>query len=150
MRWLISGLLLLLGMTLQVVDYFLSRSGVYYRNRWLYFSPLFSPEVLGRCCWPVCGRLADVPGPYGGRTCYWAWYKHCFARPSPRNFWARPGPGLVNSYCIARYMLRKRILPILCQRPKCWFLSCSSPHPLPIICNNQFRPDLQVLVGQRT
>ena len=33
--------LLLLGLTLQVVDYFLSRSGIYFRNRWLYFTPLF-------------------------------------------------------------------------------------------------------------
>ena len=97
----------------------------------------------------MCGRFADVPSPCGGRTCYWAWCKYCFARLSRRNFWARLGPGLVNSYCIARYMLRKRILPILCQRPKCWFLSCSSLHPFPIICNNQFRLDLQMLVGQR-
>ena len=36
-RWL--GLLLL-ALTLQVIDYFLSRSGVYYRNRWLYFTPM--------------------------------------------------------------------------------------------------------------
>ncbi len=35
LAWLIGGL------TLQVVDYFLSRSGVYYRHRWLYFMPLF-------------------------------------------------------------------------------------------------------------
>jgi AraC-like DNA-binding protein len=33
--------LLLLGMSFQIIDYFLSRSGVYYRNRWLYFSPFF-------------------------------------------------------------------------------------------------------------
>lgn len=37
-RWL--GLLLA-GLTCQVIDYFLSRSGIYYRNRWLYFTPLF-------------------------------------------------------------------------------------------------------------
>ncbi|MBF9237493.1 hypothetical protein I2I05_08785 [Hymenobacter sp. BT683] len=48
-RWL--GLLLL-GLTLQVADYFLSRSGVYYRHRWLYFTPLFfswgfGPLLLG-------------------------------------------------------------------------------------------------------
>lgn len=47
-------------MTLQVVDYFLSRLGVYYRNRWLYFSPLFSLGALGRCYWRMCGRFADV------------------------------------------------------------------------------------------
>ncbi|PMD90332.1 hypothetical protein BWI97_22835 [Siphonobacter sp. BAB-5405] len=37
-RWLA---LLIVGLTCQVIDYFLSRSGIYYRNRWLYFSPLF-------------------------------------------------------------------------------------------------------------
>ncbi|UFH55597.1 AraC family transcriptional regulator [Spirosoma sp. KNUC1025] len=37
-RWLA---LLLAGLTFQVIDYFLSRSGIYYRNRWLYFTPLF-------------------------------------------------------------------------------------------------------------
>ncbi|MFD2935104.1 helix-turn-helix domain-containing protein [Spirosoma flavum] len=37
-RWLAF---LLTGLTLQVVDYFLSRSGVYYHHRWLYFTPLF-------------------------------------------------------------------------------------------------------------
>ena len=63
-RWL--GLLLL-ALTLQVVDYFLSRSGVYYRSRWLYFTPLFFSWGLGRCCWRTCGRCA-VPGRYGGRT----------------------------------------------------------------------------------
>ena len=95
----------------------------------------------------MCGRLADVPG-WGGRTCYWAWCKYCFTRLSQRNFWARLGPGLVNFCCIARYILRKRILPILYQGQKCWFLSCSSPHPFPIICNNQFRLDLQAFAGR--
>lgn len=33
--------ILLVALTLQVVDYFLSRSGVYYRSPGLYFSPLF-------------------------------------------------------------------------------------------------------------
>jgi len=42
-RWL--GLLL--GLTLQVVDYFLSRSGIYYRHRWLYFTPLFFSWSFG-------------------------------------------------------------------------------------------------------
>lgn len=39
--------LLLLGFTLQIIDYFLSRSGIYYRNRWLYFSPLFFSWSFG-------------------------------------------------------------------------------------------------------
>ena len=44
--------LLLLGLTLQVADYFLARSGVYFRHRWLYFTPLFfswsfGPLLLG-------------------------------------------------------------------------------------------------------
>lgn len=43
-RWLA---LLLLGLTLQVADYFLSRSGVYFRNRWLYFTPLFFSWSFG-------------------------------------------------------------------------------------------------------
>lgn len=43
-RWL--GLLLL-GLTLQVADYFLSRSGIYYRHRWLYFMPLFFSWSFG-------------------------------------------------------------------------------------------------------
>lgn len=37
-RWLA---LLLSGLTLQIIDYFLSRSGVYYHHRLLYFMPLF-------------------------------------------------------------------------------------------------------------
>jgi AraC-like DNA-binding protein len=41
--------LLLLGLTCQVIDYFLSRSGIYYRNRWLYFSPLFYSWSFGFC-----------------------------------------------------------------------------------------------------
>ncbi len=38
---------LLLGLTLQIIDYFLSRSGIYYRNRWLYFSPFFFSWSFG-------------------------------------------------------------------------------------------------------
>ncbi|RDC65665.1 helix-turn-helix domain-containing protein [Adhaeribacter pallidiroseus] len=38
---------LLLGLTLQITDYFLSRSGIYYRNRWLYFSPFFFSWSFG-------------------------------------------------------------------------------------------------------
>ena len=47
-RWL--GLLLL-GLTLQVADYFLSRSGVYFRHRWLYFTPLFFSWGFGPLLW---------------------------------------------------------------------------------------------------
>jgi AraC-like DNA-binding protein len=39
--------LLLLGLTLQVMDYFLAGSGVYFRNRWLYFTPLFFSWSFG-------------------------------------------------------------------------------------------------------
>jgi AraC-like DNA-binding protein len=53
-RWL--GLLLL-GLTLQVVDYFLSRSGVYYRNRWLYFTPLFFSWAFGPLLWAYVQSL---------------------------------------------------------------------------------------------
>ncbi|MET4074361.1 AraC family transcriptional regulator [Hymenobacter sp. UYCo722] len=38
---------LLVGLTLQVVDYFLGRSGIYFRNRWLYFTPLFFSWSFG-------------------------------------------------------------------------------------------------------
>lgn len=61
-RWLA---LLLLGMTLQVVDYFLSRSGVYYRNRWLYFTPLFFSWSYG----PLL--LAYVRALYQARPLRW-------------------------------------------------------------------------------
>lgn len=39
--------LLVLGLTLQVLDYFLSRSGVYFRHRGLYFTPLFFSWSFG-------------------------------------------------------------------------------------------------------
>ena len=39
--------LLLMGLTLQVVDYFLGRSGTYFRHRWLYFTPLFFSWSFG-------------------------------------------------------------------------------------------------------
>jgi AraC-like DNA-binding protein len=43
-RWLAW---LMLGLTLQVTDYFLSRSGVYFRHQWLYFMPLFFSWSFG-------------------------------------------------------------------------------------------------------
>lgn len=61
-RWL--GLLLL-ALTLQVVDYFLSRSGVYYRSRWLYFTPLFFSWGFG----PLL--LAYVRALCGARPLRW-------------------------------------------------------------------------------
>ncbi|RSK25229.1 helix-turn-helix domain-containing protein [Hymenobacter metallilatus] len=61
-RWL--GLLLL-ALTLQVVDYFLSRSGVYYRSRWLYFTPLFFSWGFG----PLL--LSYVRALYGARPLRW-------------------------------------------------------------------------------
>ncbi|AHJ97721.1 helix-turn-helix transcriptional regulator [Hymenobacter swuensis] len=61
-RWL--GLLLL-ALTLQVIDYFLSRSGVYYRSQWLYFTPLFFSWGFG----PLL--LAYVRAPYGARPLRW-------------------------------------------------------------------------------
>ncbi len=55
-RWLA---LLLTGLTLQVVDYFLSRSGVYYHHRWLYFTPLFFSCGFGPLLYGyVLARLA--------------------------------------------------------------------------------------------
>ena len=58
--------LLLLGLTLQVADYFLSRSGIYYRHRWLYFTPLFFSWSFGPLLWAYvrarCGR---------GRLAWW-------------------------------------------------------------------------------
>ncbi|QIX59728.1 helix-turn-helix transcriptional regulator [Hymenobacter sp. BT18] len=61
-RWLA---LLVLALTLQVIDYFLSRSGVYYRNRGLYFTPLFFSWGFG----PLL--LAYVRALYGGRPLRW-------------------------------------------------------------------------------
>jgi len=56
-RWLA---LLLTGLTFQVVDYFLSRSGVYYRHRWLYFTPLFFSWSFGPLLYGyVLARLAQ-------------------------------------------------------------------------------------------
>ena len=74
-RWL--GLLLL-GLTLQVADYFLSRSGIYYRHRWLYFMPLFFSWSFG----PLL--LAYV------RTLY---------PPARRLAWAHFAPGAVQLLC---------------------------------------------------
>lgn len=48
--------LLVLGLTLQVVDYFLSRSGVYYRHRELYFLPLFFSWGFGPLLWGYVRR----------------------------------------------------------------------------------------------
>lgn len=55
--------LLLLGLTLQVVDYFLSRSGVYYRHRWLYFTPLFFSWTFGPLLWAWVRTRAGLPRP---------------------------------------------------------------------------------------
>ena len=38
---------LMVGLTLQVVDYFLTRSGVYWTHKWLYFLPLFYSWSFG-------------------------------------------------------------------------------------------------------
>ncbi|GAA4015871.1 hypothetical protein GCM10022408_31600 [Hymenobacter fastidiosus] len=53
--------LLLLGLTLQVADYFLSRSGIYYRHRWLYFTPLFFSWSFGPLLWTYV-RTRYAPG----------------------------------------------------------------------------------------
>lgn len=59
LAWLISGL------TLQVVDYFLSRSGIYYHNRWLYFLPLFYSWSFGPLLYAYvrtrAGQLVTLP-----------------------------------------------------------------------------------------
>ena len=57
--------LLLLGLTLQVVDYFLGRSGTYFRHRWLYFTPLFFSWSFG----PLL--LAYMRVLLGGRPLRW-------------------------------------------------------------------------------
>lgn len=38
---------LMVGLTLQVIDYFLTRSGVYWAHKWLYFTPLFYSWSFG-------------------------------------------------------------------------------------------------------
>ena len=55
--------LLLLGLTLQVVDYFLSRSGVYYRHRWLYFTPLFFSWSFGPLLWAYVRARCGLSRP---------------------------------------------------------------------------------------
>lgn len=55
--------LLLLGLTLQVVDYFLSRSGVYFRHRWLYFTPLFFSWSFGALLWACVRARCGLPRP---------------------------------------------------------------------------------------
>ncbi|MDB5241442.1 MAG: transcriptional regulator, AraC family [Spirosoma sp.] len=64
-RWLA---LLLTALTFQVVDYFLSRSGVYYHHRWLYFTPLFFSWGFGPLLYGyVQARLVK---PIGLRWCH--------------------------------------------------------------------------------
>ena len=53
--------LLLLGLTLQVLDYCLASSGVYFRHKWLYFTPLFFSWCYGPLLW------AAVRAYYGDR-----------------------------------------------------------------------------------
>ncbi|MBO0935163.1 helix-turn-helix transcriptional regulator [Fibrella sp. HMF5335] len=64
-RWLAW---LLVGLTLQIVDYFLSLSGIYYHHQWLYFLPLFyswsfGPLLYGYMC-ARAGRPATLPRWY--------------------------------------------------------------------------------------
>jgi AraC-like DNA-binding protein len=55
--------LLVGALTLQVADYFLSRSGIYYRHKELYFSPLFYSWAFGPLLWGyVRTRYAPTAG----------------------------------------------------------------------------------------
>jgi len=63
LAWLIGGL------TLQVVDYFLSRSGVYYNHRWLYFTPLFFSWSFGPLLYGYVRARAGLAVP--GLRWYW-------------------------------------------------------------------------------
>ena len=62
LAWLISGL------TLQVLDYFLSRSGIYYHHQWLYFLPLFYSWSFGPLLYGYvrarAGQPVTLPGWY--------------------------------------------------------------------------------------
>ena len=55
--------LLLLGLTCQVADYFLSRSGIYYRHRWLYFTPLFFSWSFGPLLYGYVRARGGQRGP---------------------------------------------------------------------------------------
>lgn len=55
LAWLITGL------TLQVTDYFLSLSGVYYAHKWLYFLPLFYSWSFGPLLYGYVRARAGQP-----------------------------------------------------------------------------------------
>lgn len=63
-RWLA---LLITGLTLQITDYFLSRSGIYYHHRWLYFMPLFFSWGFG----PVLYQYVRVRSNATGSLSRW-------------------------------------------------------------------------------
>ena len=58
-RWLAW---LLVGLTLQIIDYFLSQSGVYFRHRWLYFMPLFYSWSFGPLLFAYLRARAEQAG----------------------------------------------------------------------------------------
>lgn len=55
----------MVGLTLQVIDYFLTRSGVYWTHKWLYFTPLFYSWSFGPLLYVYLrartGQLVSVP-----------------------------------------------------------------------------------------
>ena len=77
---------LVLALTAQMLDYFLSASGIYFHHRGLYFSPLFYSFAFGPLLYSYCRvRMADglfasekvgtgEGGPVGeGRLSFWHW-----------------------------------------------------------------------------
>ncbi|WP_375443361.1 helix-turn-helix domain-containing protein [uncultured Fibrella sp.] len=77
-RWLAW---LILGLTLQTIDYFLSRSGVYYRHRSLYFMPLFFSWSFGPLFYGYVRALTNKP-------------------PTISRFWLLPVVVQVLFYCV--------------------------------------------------
>jgi len=57
-RWLAW---LMVGLTLQVIDYFLSLSGIYAQHRWLYFLPLFYSWSFGPLLYSYLKARAGKP-----------------------------------------------------------------------------------------
>ncbi|NEU70403.1 helix-turn-helix domain-containing protein [Spirosoma agri] len=61
LAWLMAGL------TLQVIDYFLTRSGVYWTHKWLYFLPLFYSWSFGPLLYTYVRARA-------GQAVSWPWW----------------------------------------------------------------------------
>ncbi|NVO31632.1 helix-turn-helix domain-containing protein [Hymenobacter lapidiphilus] len=57
---------LVLALTLQVLDYCLASSGVYFRHKWLYFTPLFFSWCYGPLLWGAARAWYGAERPLSG------------------------------------------------------------------------------------